>query len=84
MSTPAASAFIRKLNENGDNCVGGILLTASHNPGGENEDLGIKFNSKNGGPALENLTNRIYDESRTINKYLKASIEAFDLSVKGT
>jgi phosphoglucomutase len=68
ISTPAASAIIRKLNkDNGeDYCVGGILLTASHNPGGEDEDFGIKFNTKNGGPALENLTNKIYDNSKVI------------------
>ena len=50
--------------------MGGILLTASHNPGGETEDFGIKFNVSNGGPALEGLTNRIYEESRKIEHYL--------------
>jgi phosphoglucomutase len=71
ISTPAASAIIRKLNkDNGENyCVGGILLTASHNPGGEHEDFGIKFNSKNGGPALESLTNKIYEHSKIISTY---------------
>jgi phosphoglucomutase len=49
--------------------VGGILLTASHNPGGEHEDFGIKFNAKNGGPALETLTDRIFLESKTIKSY---------------
>lgn len=60
MSTPAASCLIRELNKEHTECVGGILLTASHNPAGENEDFGIKFNSKNGGPANETLTERIY------------------------
>jgi phosphoglucomutase len=71
LSTPATSAFIRKLNaDHGENyCVGGILLTASHNPGGEDEDFGIKFNSKNGGPALENFTNAIFEHTKKINQY---------------
>lgn len=73
ISTPAASALIRKLNsgDHGDQyCVGGILLTASHNPGGEDEDFGIKFNSKNGGPALETFTNSIFEHSKSIKSYL--------------
>ena len=69
MSTPAASAYIRHLNKDKESCVGGILLTASHNPAGENEDFGIKFNSKNGGPANENLTNAIFERTKNIEEY---------------
>ena len=59
--------------------MGGVLLTASHNPGGEDEDFGIKFNSKNGGPALESLTNKIYDHSKVISQY--KIIEAPSLNI---
>ena len=71
ISTPAASALIRKLNADhgADYCVGGILLTASHNPAGEHEDFGIKFNSSNGGPALEAYTNRVFDITKAISEY---------------
>lgn len=80
LSTPAASALIRTLNETKENCVGGILLTASHNPGGPTEDFGIKFNSKNGGPAIESLTNRIYDESKIIKTFKKITVDSIDIS----
>ena len=69
MSTPAVSHLIRTLNKDGgDSCMGGILLTASHNPGGETEDFGIKFNTPNGGPALEALTNAIFERTKVIDK----------------
>jgi phosphoglucomutase len=57
--------MIRDLNEkNGGEkagyCFGGIILSASHNPGGPTEDFGIKFNGRNGGPSLESVTDSIY------------------------
>ncbi|XP_055945545.1 phosphoglucomutase-1-like [Argiope bruennichi] len=64
MSTPAVSCLIRKKG-----CDGGIILTASHNPGGENEDFGIKFNISNGGPAPDGCTNSIYKLSTEIKEY---------------
>lgn len=67
-----------------DSCVGGILLTASHNPGGEHEDFGIKFNSKNGGPAIESLTNRIFEESKIITSFKEVEIPEIDLNKLGS
>jgi phosphoglucomutase len=54
--------MIRKLNEDNEHgyCFGGIVLSASHNPGGPDEDFGIKFNGENGGPSLENVTEEIF------------------------
>jgi len=52
-----------------DYCFGGIVLSASHNPGGPDEDFGIKFNGANGGPAPENVTNAIYAETKIIKSY---------------
>lgn len=63
-STPAVSHIIRARK-----ATGGILLTASHNPGGPNADFGIKYNIGNGGPAPENVTNAIYDISKSIESY---------------
>ena len=71
MSTPAMSHLVRTLNkEKPDSCMGAILLTASHNPGGETEDFGIKFNTPNGGPALESLTDAVFERSKVIDKLL--------------
>ncbi len=64
LSTPAASCVIRKYQ-----AFGGIILSASHNPGGPQEDFGIKFNSSNGGPATESVTEAIFARSKTIAQY---------------
>lgn len=58
--------MIRRLNEDHgpDFCFGGIVLSASHNPGGPNEDFGIKFNGKNGGPAAESVTEEIFAQTK--------------------
>lgn len=64
LSTPAASHLIR-LHQ----ARGGIILSASHNPGGPDEDFGIKFNTPNGGPAPEKVTEAIYTATQHINRY---------------
>ena len=65
------SALIRKLNaDHGEGyCFGGIVLSASHNPGGPDEDFGIKFNGSNGGPAPESVTEAIFAETKVIKQY---------------
>ncbi|KAI8613121.1 putative PGM2-phosphoglucomutase [Chytriomyces sp. MP71] len=79
LSTPAASNLIRK-----HKATGGILLTASHNPGGPENDFGIKYNIANGGPAPESVTDNIFSISRTLTAYHVADIPDIDLSVIGT
>jgi phosphoglucomutase len=64
LSTPAASCVIRKYKT-----FGGIILSASHNPGGADGDFGIKFNSSNGGPATETVTEAIFEKSKTLKQY---------------
>src|SRR5208282_5400070 len=61
LSTPAASALIRSLS-----AYGGIILSASHNPGGPDGDFGIKYNAENGGPAPEKITDAIFARTKTI------------------
>ncbi len=64
LSTPAVSCVIRKYS-----ALGGIVLSASHNPGGPNGDFGIKYNISNGGPAPEKVTEAIFARSKVINRY---------------
>nr|WP_245788549.1 alpha-D-glucose phosphate-specific phosphoglucomutase [Spirulina major] len=64
LSTPATSCIIRK-----EQTFGGIILSASHNPGGPEGDFGVKYNTGNGGPAPEKVTEAIYDRSKTITEY---------------
>lgn len=79
LSTPAASCLIRKYKT-----LGGIILSASHNPGGPDEDFGLKYNAANGGPAAENLTEAIYAASKGVGSYQIADMPDIDLSVCGT
>ncbi len=79
LSTPAASNLIR-LNKTD----GGIIMSASHNPGGIDEDFGVKFNTPNGGPAPETVTNRIYEATKTISSYEIIETQDIDLSKPGT
>jgi phosphoglucomutase len=64
LSTPAASCVIRKYR-----CFGGIILSASHNPGGPDGDFGIKYNTGNGGPAPEKVTDAIHARSGELDSY---------------
>lgn len=79
MSTPAASCVIRKYKADG-----GILLTASHNPGGIDADFGIKYNTFNGGPAPAKVTDDIYEASKTIDSYLICTDLNPDISTLGS
>ena len=79
LSTPAASHIIRKYN-----AFGGLILSASHNPGGPDEDFGIKYNVGNGGPAPEKYTDAFYQRSLSIDSYKAANIDDIDLDSIGT
>ena len=78
LSTPAASHLIR-LNKTD----GGFIMSASHNPGGPEEDFGLKFNAANGGPAPEALTSAMYDASTRITEYRIVEAADVDLSTTG-
>ncbi|MBC7481635.1 MAG: alpha-D-glucose phosphate-specific phosphoglucomutase, partial [Rhizobacter sp.] len=74
LSTPAASCVIRK-----HAAFGGIILSASHNPGGPDGDFGIKYNTGNGGPAPEKITEAIYANTLAIRRWL--TVDAADVNL---
>ena len=78
LSTPAASAVIRKRG-----AFGGIILSASHNPGGPNGDFGIKYNISNGGPAPESITSAIFESTQRVEAYKIADGPDIDLGEIG-
>lgn len=78
LSTPAASHLIRKFKLDG-----GIILSASHNPGGPDGDFGVKFNGRNGGPAPESFTNTVYDLSTRLTQYLITDTNDIELDQTG-
>ena len=78
LSTPAASAVIRK-----HGAFGGLILSASHNPGGEHGDFGIKYNIGAGGPAPESVTDAIFEKSKTIAEYRISDAPDVDLDTLG-
>ncbi|MDP9056097.1 MAG: alpha-D-glucose phosphate-specific phosphoglucomutase [Pseudomonadota bacterium] len=79
LSTPAASHVIRKYGASG-----GLILSASHNPGGPEEDFGIKYNTGNGGPAPEAVTEAIYARTQSITRWLAVDSRDVDLDLIGT
>ena len=78
LSTPAASHVIRKYG-----AFGGLILSASHNPGGPHEDFGIKYNIGNGGPAPEKITDAVFARSKVIDRYRIFEGGAIDLDTIG-
>ena len=76
LSTPAVSCIIRKIK-----AFGGIILSASHNPGGPDKDFGIKYNISNGGPAPEKVTNAIYIQTGKITSYKIIDTEDINLDM---
>ena len=78
LSTPAASHVIRK-----HKAFGGIILSASHNPGGPEGDFGIKYNVSNGGPAPEKITDAIFARSKSITQFRTVTAADVDLDHLG-
>lgn len=78
LSTPAVSHLIRKRETDG-----GLILSASHNPGGIDEDFGIKYNISNGGPAPEGVTAKMFEQTQTITSYDISDASDIDLNAVG-
>ena len=79
LSTPAASNLIRSRQ-----AIGGIILSASHNPGGPDGDFGVKVNGANGGPTPASFTDTVYDCTKTLEQYKIVEAPAIDLDVAGS
>ncbi|WP_121969120.1 alpha-D-glucose phosphate-specific phosphoglucomutase [Leptolyngbya sp. BC1307] len=78
LSTPAASCLIRKYD-----AFGGLILSASHNPGGPEGDFGVKYNVSNGGPAPEKVTSAIFENTKSISEYKIVEADDVDLDTLG-
>lgn len=78
LSTPAASHLIRLRKADG-----GLILSASHNPGGPDADFGLKFNGANGGPASDAVTDKIFERTKTIDLYKICAADDIDLGTIG-
>ncbi|XP_009351518.1 phosphoglucomutase, cytoplasmic [Pyrus x bretschneideri] len=84
LSTPAVSAVVReRVGADGSRASGAFILTASHNPGGPNEDFGIKYNMGNGGPAPESITDKIYENTTKIKEYFTVDLPDVDITKVG-
>ena len=81
LSTPSVSIIIRE--REGGVAKGGLILTASHNPGGPNGDFGMKFNGSNGSSAVEEVTDKVYEETLKITEYKTVDLPEVDISQVG-
>ncbi len=79
LSTPAASNLIRKRQ-----AIGGIILSASHNPGGPNGDFGVKVNGANGGPTPGSFTDAVFECTKTLEQYAIVEAPELNLDTPGT
>lgn len=79
LSTPAVSNLIRQRKADG-----GLILSASHNPGGPDADFGLKYNGPNGGPATESVTDKIFERTKTIDIYRITASGGLDIDTLGT